>query len=63
MPATNKKEDVIMDVTWKDIRGLFLHLAPEKQERFIDYLRSLQDNEESPTPGSFEIQKVFQNIV
>ena len=43
-----------MDLTWNDVKGLFLRLAPEKQLKFVIYLRSMQDNEGSSEPQAYD---------
>lgn len=44
-------------IKWEDIRGLFVRLSTAKQEEFIDYLRSLQDIEDSSMPQPCDFQE------
>lgn len=55
------KEDIAMELMWCDVRGLFMRLAPEKQEEFIAYLRLQTDSEGNSEPQPCGSQKDLQN--
>lgn len=55
------KEEDIMEITWDDISGLFLSLEPEYQEKFISYLRSMQDTADNSVPRPYGCQTGCQN--
>ena len=42
------------EITWEDIRGLYLHLSTAAKEVFINYLRGMQDSGDNSEPPSCE---------
>ena len=48
-------------MTWKDIRGIYKRLSSSDKEKFVTYLRSMQDNEDNSEPQPYESLKGPQN--